>query len=358
MKGQITKDGDILKKFSLLLLAVTLLLLTVSTAPATYGAASFPNTGTNGLTGFAGNAKNENGVSKAATTGGRNGQVVYVSNLNDLRTHMAGSTAKIVVVEQNISSSSLQKVEFGSNKTLVGSFDRHTLTNIHFRSTSGSSNVIFQNLTFNHSANINANDDIQMYITSGSNYWIDHVTFSGHSYSSGGSDLDKLLYIGDRADYITISNSKFANHKYGIILGHPNDGNSSYNGVPHVTMSNNYFENLYVRGPGLMRYGFFHIKNNYANNFNQAITIGEKARIYSENNYFGAGAEKGGILDDKGKGEFTDTGSTPALNSPVSPKTNWRPSNNYSYQVESAAYAREFVTKYAGSSNTTLVFGK
>ena len=126
-----------MKKFSLLLLAVTLMLLTVSTAPAsyTYGAAGFPNTGTNGLTGFAGNAKNENGGSKAATTGGRNGQVVYVSNLNDLRTHMAGSTAKIVVVEQNISSSSLQKVEFGSNKTLVGSFDRHTLTNIHFRST-------------------------------------------------------------------------------------------------------------------------------------------------------------------------------------------------------------------------------
>ena len=76
--------------------------MTISAAPATSGAANFPNTGTNGLTGFAGNAKNENGVSKAATTGGKNGQVVYVSNLNDLRTHMAGSTAKIVVVEQDI----------------------------------------------------------------------------------------------------------------------------------------------------------------------------------------------------------------------------------------------------------------
>ncbi|MHA7582303.1 pectate lyase family protein [Paenibacillus vandeheii] len=350
-----------MKKFSILLLAVTLLLLTVSTVstvPATYGAASYPNTGSNGLTGFAGNAKNESGVSKSATTGGKNGQVIYISNLNDLRTHMAGTTAKILVIEQNISSSTLQKVEFGSNKTLVGSFDKHTLTNIHFRSTSSSSNVIFQNLTFEHASNINANDDIQMYITSGSNYWIDHVTFSGHSYSSSGSDLDKLLYIGDRADYITISNSKFANHKYGIILGYPNDGNSSYNGVPHVTMANNYFENLYVRGPGLMRYGYFHIKNNYANNFNQAITIGEKARIYSENNYFGAGAEKGGILDDKGNGEFTDTGSTPALSSPSSPQTSWRPSTNYSYEVQTASYAREFVTNYAGSSNTTLVFGK
>nr|WP_176475943.1 pectate lyase [Paenibacillus sp. 7523-1] len=334
------------------------MVLNFPTLPSTYGAANFPNTGATGLTGFAGNAKNENGVAKSAVTGGKNGQIIYINNLNDLRTHVADTVPKILVIEKNISSSTLQKVNFGANKTIVGSYDNHTLTNIHFRSTSSSSNVIFQNLNFVHSAGINANDDIQMYITSGSNYWIDHVTFSGHSYSSSGTEVDKLLYIGDRADYITISNSKFANHKYGIILGHPNDGNSSYNGVPHVTMANNYFENLNVRGPGLMRYGYFHIKNNYANNFNQAITIGEKARIYSENNYFGAGAEKGGILDDKGNGEFTDTGSTPALSAPRSPKTNWRPSNNYSYEVRDANYTREFVTKYAGSSNTTLVFGK
>jgi len=347
-----------LKRFSILLLAAALFLLNFPASSPSYGAASFPNTGTTGLTGFAGNAKNENGVSKSAVTGGKNGQIVYISTLSDLRTQVADTTPKIVVIEKNISSSTLQKVNFGANKTIVGSYNNHTLTNIHFRSTSSSSNVIFQNLTFEHSASINGNDDIQMYITSGTNYWIDHVTFSGHAYSSSGSDLDKLLYIGDRADYITISNSKFANHKYGIILGHPNDGNSAYNGVPHVTMANNYFENLYVRGPGLMRYGYFHIKNNYANNFNQAITIGEKARIYSENNYFGAGAEKGGILDDKANGEFTDTGSTPALSAPKSPKTNWRPSSNYSYEVRDASYAREFVTKYAGSSNTTLVFGK
>lgn len=107
-----------MKKFSMLLLAVTLLLLTVSTAPSTYGAASYPNTGTNGLTGFAGSAKNENGVSKSATTGGKNGQVVYVSNLNDLRTHMAGSTAKIVVVEQNISSSTLQRLNLERTRHL------------------------------------------------------------------------------------------------------------------------------------------------------------------------------------------------------------------------------------------------
>lgn len=348
-----------MKKFAALLLAVTLLLLTVSAAPpTTYGAANFPNTGTTGLTGFAGNAKSVSGVSKSAITGGKNGQVIYINNLNDLRTHAADTTPKILVIEKNISSSTLQKVNFGANKTIVGSYDNHKLTNINFRSTASSSNVIFQNLRFEHSANINANDDIQLYITSGNNYWIDHVTFAGHSYSSNSNDLDKLLYIGDRADFITISNSKFSNHKYGVILGHPNDGNNSYNGVPHITMSNNYFENVYVRGPGLFRYGYFHLKNNYANNFNQSITIGEKARIYSENNYFGAGAEKGGILDDKGKGEFTDTGSTPALSAKSSPKTNWRPSTNYSYEVQSASYAREFVTKYAGSSNTTLVFGK
>lgn len=155
------------------------------------------------------------------------------------------------------------------------------------------------------------------------NYWIDHVTFSGHSYSASGSDLDKLVYIGKSADYITISNSKFANHKYGLILGYPDDSQHQYDGYPHMTIANNYFENLYVRGPGLMRYGYFHVKNNYSNNFNQAITIATKAKIYSEYNYFGKGSEKGGILDDKGTGYFKDIGSYPSLNKQTSPLTSW-----------------------------------
>lgn len=166
-----------MKRLSFFVLAVLLLVLYFPSLPSTYGAANFPNTGATGLTGFAGNATNENGALKSAVTGGKNGQIIYISNLDDLRTNIADTVPKILVIETNISSSTLQKVNFGANKTIVGSYDNHTLTNIHFRSTSSSSNVIFQNLTFVHSASINANDDIQMFINTGSNYWIDHVTF-------------------------------------------------------------------------------------------------------------------------------------------------------------------------------------
>lgn len=224
-------------------------------------------TSTNGLTGFAGQAKNGNGASKPSTTGGKNGQVIYINNLNDLKNQLGDLTPKILVIEKNISASSKTVVNIGSNKSLIGSYAQNKLVNIHLKTTSNSANVIFQNLTFEHSANINDNDndDIQLYLTAGTNYWIDHVTFAGHNYDSNGSDLDKLLYVGLSADYVTISNSKFANHKYGLILGYPDDGNKSYDGLPHITIANNYFENLQVRGPGLMRYGYFHVENNYIN---------------------------------------------------------------------------------------------
>lgn len=353
------KDVMVLKKLRtrFVLLAVAVFLLAFPTSYA-QGAASFPNTSTTGLTGFAGNAKNEAGVSKSAVSGGKNGSIVYISTLDQLKQHLPDSSRKILVIEKNISSNSKVTVNIGSNKTLVGSYANHTLKNIYLRSTGASNNVIFQNLRFEHSANINGNDDIQLYITSGSNYWIDHCTFAGHNYNANGGDLDKLLYIGQSADYITISNSKFMNHRYGLILGHPDDNNRQYNGLPHITMANNYFDNVYVRAPGLMRYGYFHIKNNYINRFNLAFTIATEAKIHSENNYFGAGSEKGGILDDKGSGQFRDVGSFGSIRNQKSRVTSWNPKSNYSYEVRTPEYTKEFVTKYAGSSNKTLVFGK
>ncbi|MCY8156856.1 pectate lyase, partial [Bacillus spizizenii] len=68
-------------------------------------------------------------------------------------------------------------------------------------------------------------------------------------------------------------------------------------------------------------------------------------------------SEKGGILDDKGTGYFKDTGSYPSLNKQTSPLTSWNPGSNYSYRVQTPQYTKDFVTKYAGSQSTTLVFG-
>lgn len=323
----------------------------------------YPQTGLNGMFGFAASAYNEYGVLKSKTTGGYGGEVVYIYTLGQLNQYITGSTSRILVIANNISSSSKATVTMGSNKSIIGSYANHTLHNIYLAANSSTSNIIFQNLILSHGTDINDNNDIQLYLNYGYNYWIDHVTFAGHSYNANGSDLDKLLYVGALADYVTISNCKFMNHRYGLILGYPTDGsenNSTYSGYPHMSIFNNYFENVYTRAPGLMRYGYFHVKNNYVNNFNLAFTIAQSAKILSEGNYFGAGSEKGGILDDKGTGAFTDNGSYPSFAYKTSPRVNWNPSYNYTgYKVQTAEYAKAFAISWSGAkdSSSTLVFG-
>lgn len=108
------------------------------------GAVDFPNTSTNGLLGFAGNAKNEKGISKTGTTGGKNGQIVYIQSVNDLKTHLGGSTPKILVLQNDLSASAKTTVTIGSNKTLVGSYAKKTLKNIYLTTSSAFGNVIFK----------------------------------------------------------------------------------------------------------------------------------------------------------------------------------------------------------------------
>ncbi|WP_326849711.1 RICIN domain-containing protein [Bacillus haynesii] len=311
-----------------------------------------------GLEGFAGYAKETNGKQKTGTSGGLLGKVVYVNNLGELKTNIEGSTPRTIVVSSNIGASAKTVLTVGANKTIIGSYEKHKLNNVYFKTKADSGNVIFKNLVIAHDASINENNDIPVYITDSRNYWIDHVTFQGHSYSANGHDLDKLLYVGAKADYVTLSHSTFTDHRYGLILGWPQDDkqyHSIYNGYPRMTISHNRFENLYVRAPGLMRYGYFHAKNNYINNYHLGFTITTLAKIYSEANYFGTGSEKG-ILDDYGDGSFKDVGSYPAIKGQKSTETNWRPSSNYSYRTMKAGNAKTFAERYAGAQRTALYY--
>ena len=310
---------------------------------------AYPTSKTTGIVGFA---------KTAGVTGGWNGSVVEINTLAQLNQYVADSTARVLVINSNISASTLTKVNMGSNKTIIGSFGNRTLNNIHLRATTSSQNIILQNLIFQHSVSINANDDIQVYLNYGSKYWIDHCSFVGHTWSDDDGSLDKLLYIGEKADYATISNCFFGNHKYGLILGHPaDDNNTAYDGYPHLTICHNYFENMEVRAPGLMRYGYFHVYNNYINNFHLGFTLAQNAKILSEKNYFGTGSASKGMLDDKGTGTFTDTGSVPAITNQKSPQSQWSAASNYSYVAKTATEAKTFAATNAGAKSAALVFG-
>ncbi|MFK3604193.1 pectate lyase [Pseudomonas sp. AP19] len=310
---------------------------------------SYPESKLTGLTGFALAAK---------VTGGWAGQVVSITTLDQLKANIGDTTPRVLVINSNISAASLTKVNMGANKTLIGSFQNRTLENIHLRSTAQSQNIILQNIIFKHSASIKANDDIQVYLNYGSQYWIDHCSFVGHSWSTTDGSEDKLVYIGEKADYATISNCFFGNHKYGLIFGHPaDDNNPAFNGYPRLTLCHNRFDNMEVRAPGLMRYGYFHVYNNYVNNFHLGFTLAQNANILSESNYFGEGSQNNGMLDDKGTGTFTDTNSVPAITNQKSPDAKWTARSNYNYTLKTAAQAKEFTQKHAGAQAVALVFG-
>ncbi|KTB66734.1 UNVERIFIED_ORG: pectin lyase [Pseudomonas fluorescens] len=310
---------------------------------------SYPESKLTGLTGFALAAK---------VTGGWAGQVVSITTLDQLKANIGDTTPRVLVINSNISAASLTKVNMGANKTLIGSFQNRTLENIHLRATAQSQNIILQNIIFKHSASIKANDDIQVYLNYGSQYWIDHCSFVGHSWSTTDGSEDKLVYIGEKADYATISNCFFGNHKYGLIFGHPADDNKSeFNGYPRLTLCHNRFDNMEVRAPGLMRYGYFHVYNNYVNNFHLGFTLAQNANILSESNYFGEGSQNNGMLDDKGTGTFTDTNSVPAITRQKSPNAKWTARSNYNYTLKTAAQAKEFTQKNAGAQAVALVFG-
>ncbi len=310
---------------------------------------SYPESKLTGLTGFALAAK---------VTGGWAGQVVSITTLDQLKANIGDTTPRVLVINSNISAASLTKVNMGANKTLIGSFQNRTLENIHLRATAQSQNIILQNIIFKHSASIKDNDDIQVYLNYGSQYWIDHCSFVGHNWSTTDGSEDKLVYIGEKADYATISNCFFGNHKYGLIFGHPADDNKSeFNGYPRLTLCHNRFDNMEVRAPGLMRYGYFHVYNNYVNNFHLGFTLAQNANILSESNYFGEGSQNNGMLDDKGTGTFTDTNSVPAITRQKSPNAKWTARSNYNYTLKTAAQAREFTQKNAGAQAVALVFG-
>lgn len=311
-----------------------------------------------GAEGFAGYCKNMNGRDVASITGGVLGAVVNVSSVSELQRYASGATPYTIVIGRDISASSLTKVNVGKNKTFVGSYGSNTLNNIHFRCISDSGNIIFKNITFSHSSGINANDDIQVYISSGNKFWLDHCTFTGHTRTTS-SDVDKFIYVGLYADYVSVTGCEFGIHKYGLILGYYNDNSRQYAGYPRMTIANNYFHGTATRAPGLMRYGYFHAYNNFVYDFHLGYTVYTGSNVYSENNYFDKGNNSGAVLDVyPGVGAFTDSGSV--LSSNVKnvgvPTTSWRPSKNYDYSAINANDVPSWCQRNAGSQSSTLVY--
>ncbi|MGM3171776.1 pectate lyase family protein [Dickeya chrysanthemi] len=249
-------------------------------------------------------AQSDSGVTgyakmKQVSGGGVGGQIVYVDNVNALAFHLAGPEHKNIVITSTLNTPDKHIILLGSNKTLVGRNPAITLNNIYLIADNNVGNVIIKNLTFLHDKKINGNNDIQLRVSSGEGYWLDHCNFVGHPWAVNDGAEDKHIYFGEGADFITISYCVFANHRYGCIFGYPVDGSSRFKGKPRITICNNYYYNLYVRAPGLFRYGEFNVFNNMIKGFHLGFTVDGDARVYSSNNSFYTALENFSVVDYK-----------------------------------------------------------
>ncbi len=346
-----------------------------------------------GLIGFAGYCYNDNtssGAVKAGDIGGVLGETVEVSTFDELKNYATASAPYTIVITGNISiaDSQLTKDSSGDyyseagriyvtdNKTIIGSYSNHSLYNVALctkRNSGVGNNVIFKNLEISHSADANGNDNIQIYFSEGQNLWVDHVTFVGHntigtSPTYGTADKDKFLACCYNADYCSVTSCSFGYHEYGVIMGYPDDSASSitYDGYPNVTMTGNNFA-CYTRGPGLLRWGYYHSLNNYVHDFSMAYTVSSKGRIFAEcctyenggnvicdwndmvyNGYY---SEEGSSFSNCNRTDQTtlkDITDYPGNSEPC----DWRPITNYAYKSLTAASAKSYCANYAGAQSS------
>ncbi len=334
-----------------------------------------------GLQGFAGYCSDDNtGSIKAADIGGLFGETVEVTTFADLKKYATSDTPYTIVVTNNISVMELNmngsrymctagRIYVHSNKTIIGSYSANTLFNVQFCTSTNSgtgNNIIIKNFDMQHDAESNNNDSIVCYFGSGQNIWVDHVTFTGHDNygyapQTGQVDEDKFLACCYDADYCTVSDCYFGAHKYGLILGYPSDDANSYNNYnnfPRMSLIANKFDDTNTRGPGLMRYGYFHSLNNYVDTFSMAYTVYTACKIYAENCYYANG---GNVICDWGSpyspGAYSESGSIfvdcgrtvqGADSNSTAGACSWRPTSNYSYVKLDAESAKNYCNSYSG----------
>ena len=346
-----------------------------------------------GLEGFAANCKTPSGE-KAGTIGGLFGPVIEVETADDLERELKTIGPKTIVINANIDMKTKMHTRIRDYKTIVGSFQNHTLYDPHFRTNNEygiegdepSDNIVIRNLEL-HS--LNEVNRILINIWSSRQIWIDHINFkcflNYNRKGDGQDDVGKFIWLNtpyenymdakDRLrsiDYITISYCKLSNKYWTVAYGTQNTEITR----DRTTLLYNWWYQNVRRCPQLGN-GILHVYNNYYEAYGEddngqhtsGIIGGDGSEIVSQNNMFN-GYTKGQALmmgGDENKNPARDDNSfisnglneTPEkINFQSKLVSNWYPNiSNYGYKLLDSFNSnnfdtKNFCTKYSGSFNS------
>lgn len=197
------------------------------------------------------------------TTGGEGGEVVMITNRDQLLANVTGSTPKILMIVDTIVLNLYERVKVYDNKTLLGS-SPEAMIRFGGLEILGD-NVIIQNLAIGDfydgdwSGTTHSTDCMTIY---GVNVWVDHCWL----WAGADGLLDVRSGNGKIADYITISNTKFSDHNKVSLIGSSNDDVECRDHL-RVTFHHCWYDGTVDKGLNQrnprVRFGDVHIFNNY-----------------------------------------------------------------------------------------------
>ena len=257
-----------------------------------------------GPVGFVNYSDGINGI-----TGGMGGQVVRVTNRNDLAAYAGATTPYIIIVEGKMTGTGLNRtkdvITVKSNKTIVG-VKGAELAGIGL-DIKDQQNIIIRNLIIHHA------DPDGIAARNSHHIWVDHCDVYSQDEADK-EDWDGLIDLTIGSSYLTVSYCYIHDHHKACLL---NSGTMHYEdyGKNRATYHHNYFVRTDQRNPRI-GYGLGHVFSNlYKNIGSYAIGIHTQAKVMSENNYFDTTVKYpfeqmyANSLDDASCGFVADNGS-------------------------------------------------
>jgi pectate lyase len=285
------------------------------------------------------------------------------------------------------------EVKVRANTTIIGVGSDAYLPNGFFK-LSSVDNVIIRNIRISNPCDLepkwdsgdgagNYNSEFDaMTVDHSTHVWIDHVWFTDAPYTDdkeplGNTDKngvvkhiqchDGSLDIKKASDYVTVSNSIFAQHDKNTLVG-SSDSNTDDEGHQTISFLGNLYDNIGQRAPRV-RFGMVHTAGNYFTGSKTdpvyphlySIGTGLNSKIISENNVFDiAGAAAGSCADivknpntDNPEGNLVDSGSlvngAPLAGCTAPTAVGWSLPAGYPYPKLAATQVKASVLANAGT---------
>lgn len=219
------------------------------------------------------------------TTGGAEGDTVWVYTFDSLKAHAEDNLAKVIILNGSVGTGggANSRIYINSNKTILGnaaSAELHGSFKIK-----NVTNVIVRNIKVRGDGAHDADGEDAIEVYNSTRVWLDHLDV----VDGGDGNLD----VRKASNFVTISWCKFSYtsnstaHKFSNLIG-SSDSDTGDRGKLKVTLHHNYWaEGVSQRMPRA-RFGQIHVVNNYyrSTGNDYCIGAGYEADLLIENNVF------------------------------------------------------------------------